>query len=346
MTLGIALTVRFGLYGLYASVFLALLTVLAFMYARQPLRGNFRGRFRDRFETHAASFRSLLIPSLILMGLGLGNIAIHNVDRVVILWARGAGAELGCYQVAATLSLMVSQIPCILLTVLVPRLFRFGREHCRQLRPYLLLPTAVIAVLSIAVGSIGYIVLPAMLGWFLPKYTLAAMPASILMLGEACFAIAMVPETLIVTLDRGLQSLAVRILVIVGGTAGSWWGLSHAHGLSGVAASMCAAQAAGSLVLGVMAARTLHVSTLHFLGAAFGPVLYALAALLGISAVVPSSWGAPQAVLVKLALCSVALAPLAALPVWFAGIRLPGRLRGINRVVGRVVRHFDQSEVV
>ena len=329
LVLGIALTQRFGLYGLYVSVALAALTAVACMYTRQPLRGV--------FGTNPASFRTLLIPSLTLMGLGLGNIAIHNVDRVVILSTRGAGAELGQYQVAATLSLAVSQLPCILLTVLVPKLFRFGREHSAELRSYFLLPTAVIAILSIAVGSIGYIVLPAMLGWLLPKYALAAAPAGILMLGEVCFAIAMVPETLIVALDRGLQSVLLRIFIIAGGTSSSWWALNHGYGLSAVAGCMCAAQASGALLLGMLAAHVLKVPSFHYLAAAFAPVLYVLAVLTGIFAVVPASWSGLEAVLVRLLICGVALAPLAALPLWFLGVRLAG--------LDRIIRHLQRSEV-
>jgi hypothetical protein len=344
LALGIALTPRFGLYGLYVSVALAALTAVACMYSRQPLRGVFGTNVfgtsvvgRNVFGMNPASFRTLLIPSLTLMGLGLGNIAIHNVDRVVILWARGAGAELGIYQVAATLSLAVSQLPCILLTVLVPKLFRFGREHSTELRSYFLLPTAVIAVLSIAVGSIGYIVLPAMLGWLLPKYTLAAAPAGILMLGEVCFAIAMVPETLIVALDRGLQSVLLRIFIIAGGTSSSWWALSHGFGLSAVAGCMCAAQATGALLLGLLAAHVLKVPCFHYLAAAFAPVLYVLAVLTGISAVVPASWSGLEAVLTRLLICCVALTPLATLPLWFLGVRLAG--------VDRIVRRLERSEV-
>jgi hypothetical protein len=339
LALGIALTPRFGLYGLYVSVALAALTAVACMYTRQPLRGVFRTNVfgMNVFGKNAASFRTLLIPSLTLMGLGLGNIAIHNVDRVVILWTRGAGAELGQYQVAATLSLAVSQLPCILLTVLVPKLFRFGREHSAELRSYFLLPTAVIAVLSIAVGSMGYLVLPAMLGWLLPKYVLAVAPAGILMLGEVCFAIAMVPETLIVALDRGLQSVLLRIFIIAGGTSSSWWALSHGYGLSAVAGCMCAAQASGALLLGVLAAHVLKVPCFHYLAAAFAPVLYVLAVLAGIFAVVPASWSGLEAVLVRLLICGVALTPLAALPLWFLGVRLAG--------VDRIVRHLQRSEV-
>jgi hypothetical protein len=348
LALGIALTPRFGLYGLYVSVALAALTAVACMYARQPLRAVFGTNVfgANIFRTNVfgmnvsginpASLRTLLIPSLTLMGLGLGNIAIHNVDRVVILWTRGAGAELGQYQVAATLSLVVSQLPYILLTVLVPKLFRFGREHRAELRPYFLLPTAVIAVLSIAVGSIGYIVLPSMLGWLLPKYVLAAAPAGILMLGEVCFAIAMIPETLIVALDRGLQSVLLRSFIIAGGTSSSWWALHHGYGLPAVAGCMCAAQASGALLLGLLAAHVLKVPCFHYLAAAFAPVLYVLAVLAGISLVVPASWSGFEAVLARLIICAVALTPLAALPLWFLGVRLAG--------VDRIIRRLERGE--
>jgi hypothetical protein len=223
------------------------------------------------------------------------------------------------------------------LTVLVPKLFRFVREHSAELRSYFLLPTAVIAVLSIAVGSLGYLGLPAMLGWLLPKYALAAAPAGLLMLGEVCFAIAMVPETLIVALDRGLQSVLLRIFIIASGTSSSWWALSHGYSLSAVAGCMCAAHASGALLLGLLAARVLKVPSFHYLTAAFAPVLYVLAVLVGIFAAVSTSWSGWEALLVRLLICSVALTPLAALPLWFLGVRLAG--------VERIIRHLQRGEV-
>jgi Polysaccharide biosynthesis protein len=329
LALGIALTRRFGLYGLYVSVLLALLSALACMYVRQPVRGV--------FMPSRASFWMLLIPSLTLMGLGLCNIAIHNVDRVVILWSRGAGTELGQYQLAATLSLVTSQLPYMLMTVLVPKVFRFGRESRAHLRPYFLLPTALVAVVSSAVGLIAYVVLPDMLRWLLPKYAAASSPAGILMLGEVCFAIAMVPETLIVALDRGLQSLLLRSFVIAGGTCGSWWALSHGYGLSAVAACMCAAQAGGAVAIGLLAAHAIKVPRHQYLAAAFAPVLYVLLTLAGVSALVPSGWSGLEGVLMRLLICGVTLAPLAALPLWFFGIRLAG----VHRIVG----YLECSEV-
>jgi len=261
------------------------------------------------------------------MGLGLGNIAIHNADRVVLLWARGPGAELGEYQVASSISLVVSQLPYILLTVLVPKLFRFSSESTAKLRPYFLLPTAVIAIAGVAVGTLGYVVLPVLLSWLLPRYVLVASLAGILMLGEVCFAIAMVPETLLVALDRGFQSLLLRCITVGGGTSASWWALSHGHGWRAVAGCICAAQAAGALIVGLIAAHAIKISPLRYLVAAFAPVFYALAALAGVLVIVPTSLGRFESVLMKLLLCALALSPLAALPLWFAGMRLPGMHR-------------------
>jgi O-antigen/teichoic acid export membrane protein len=328
LALGIWLTRRYGLYGLYVSVSLAQLSAVICMYVRQPSRGVFRPSL--------PSFRTLLIPSLTLMGLGLGNIAIHNADRVVLLWARGPGAELGEYQVAASISLVVSQLPYILLTVLVPKLFRFSSESTAKLRPYFLLPTTMIAIAGAAVGSLGYVVLPTLLGWLLPRYVLVASLAGILMLGEVCFAIAMVPETLLVAQDRGFQSLLLRCFTVGGATSASWWALSHGHGLPAVAGCMCAAQAVGALIVGLIAAHSIRISPLRYLVAAFAPVSYALAALVAVLAVVPASLGRLESLLMKLMLSGLALSPLAALPLWFAGIRLPG--------VSRIVAYLHWTE--
>jgi ABC-type long-subunit fatty acid transport system fused permease/ATPase subunit len=96
---------------------------------------------------------------------------------------------------------------------------------------------------------------------------------------------------------------------------------------------MCAAQAGGAVLAGLLAAQALKISFLRYLLAAFAPVLYALAALLGIFALVPAPRGSLEFVAMRMLLCALALSPLAALPLWFAGIRLPG--------MGRLVACLD-----
>jgi O-antigen/teichoic acid export membrane protein len=326
--LGVVLTRLFGLYGLYVSAFLAAITVVTCLYSRQPLGWIFRPT--------QASFRMLLTPSLTLMGLGLGQIAIHNVDRVVILGCRGTGADLGQYQVAASLSLVVSQLPSILLTVLVPGMYRFGSESRMQLRKYLQLPTAMISMISSTVATTGVIVLPDLMRRVLPKYQTAASLTSILLWGEVGFALAMVPEALMVALDRGYQSLLVRCASIGGGMTASWWVLHRGHGLWAVAGCMCAAQAGGALIVGAMAARATKVSRVRYFTAAFLPVLYALGVLGGVSAAWPGPGGV-AAVVLKLALCGVALSPFAVVPLRFFGVHWRG--------VERMIRYLQWSEV-
>lgn len=319
--LGVVLTRRFGLYGLYVSAFLAAATAVICMYFRQPLRWIFRPT--------KVSFRMLLTPSLTLMGMGLGQIAIHNVDRVVILWCRGPGADLGQYQVAASISLVVSQLPNILATVMVPEMYRFGRESSAKLRRYLLLPTVLISMMASAVAVSGAIVLPDLIPRLLPKYQTAASLTSVLMWGEVCFAIAMVPDAVMVALDRGYQSLLVRCLTIGGGMAASWGVLNHGCGLHTVAGCMCVAQASGGLIIGGMAARAAKVSPIRHIAAAFLPVLYALAVLAGLSVAFPAPGGVAQIVM-KLVLCGLALSPFAVIPLRFFGVRVPG----VERVIG------------
>jgi O-antigen/teichoic acid export membrane protein len=318
--LGAVLTRRFGLYGLYVSAFLAAATAVTCMYFRQPLRWIFRPT--------KTSFRMLLTPSLTLMGMGLGQIAIHNVDRVVILWCRGTGADLGQYQVAASISLVVSQLPNILATVMVPEMYRFGKESSAQLRRYLQLPMVMISMMGSAVATTGAIVLPELIRRLLPKYQTAASLTSVLMWGEVCFAIAMVPDAVMVALDRGYQSLLVRCLAIAGGMTASWWVLNHGYGLHTVAGCMCAAQASGGLIIGVMAARAAKLS-IRPITVAFLPVLYALAVLAGLSLAFPAPGGVAQMVM-KLVLCGLALSPFAVIPLRFFGVRVPG----VERVIG------------
>jgi O-antigen/teichoic acid export membrane protein len=326
--LGVVLTRRFGLYGLYVSAFLAAATAVICMYFRQPLRWIFRPT--------KVSFRMLLTPSLTLMGMGLGQIAIHNVDRVVILWCRGPGADLGQYQVAASISLVVSQLPNILATVMVPEMYRFGKDSSAKLRRYLLLPTVMISMMASAVAATSAIVLPELIPRLLPKYQAAASLTSVLMWGEVCFAIAMVPEALMVALDRGYQSLLVRYLTIAGGMTAGWWVLNHGYGLRTVAGCMCAAQASGALIIGAMAAHATKVPPIRHIAGAFLPVLYALGVLAAFSIASPASSEVGHVVM-KLAWCGLALSPFAVIPLRFFGVRVPG--------VERIIGYLHWSEV-
>jgi len=321
LTLGVALTHRFELYGLYISVLVALLSAVACMYVRQPLRCLLR--------PDPASFRMLWMPSLTLMGLGLGSIAIHSVDRIVILWALGPRAELGQYQVAASISLVVSQLPYILLTVLTPKLYRFDGESSAQLRRYLLPLTAMVAIIGIVVGSLASLILPELMRWMLPQYHLAVGLASVLMLSEFWFAVTMVAENLMMALDRGLQSLLLRGSAIMGGMAASWWVLHHGASLFAVACCMCAAQAGGALTLGWMAARATKIPPARHGIVALVPMLYAIAILTGLFIAFPPSGTLFQTVM-KVIVCGLALLPLASVPLWFVGIRLPG----MHRLIG------------
>ena len=324
LALGALLARRFGLNGLLLSVLAALLLTNAGMSVRQPLRGI--------CAVDRTAFRELISPSLILMGLGLGTIAIHNVDRVVVLWKNGTGSDLGQYQLAATLSLIVSQLPYIMMTVASPRLFRFDRATCGELRRYFLPLTAVAATSAAGIALLAVIVLPDFLSWYLPNYRGAAGIARVLMAAEACFALAMVADGVLVAAGRGAISLVLRGLTIVAATVGSYWMLSSGRGLTGVAWTMMASQAAGGLLLGTIAARSIGAPTLRYWGVATVPAVFA-GGFFALVAVLCASL--PLAG--RLTLSLLAFVPLMSVPAWFLGLRLPG--------VRRIISWLDGGEV-
>lgn len=118
LALCLGLARLFGLYGLYLGLLAAIAITVAFMGTRQPLHGSFR--------IDKSALRALAVTSLVMMGYGLTNVALHNADRMAILLTRGAGAELGAYHLALTVSLAVNYVPYIILTVQIPRMFRKG----------------------------------------------------------------------------------------------------------------------------------------------------------------------------------------------------------------------------
>ncbi len=323
LVLGAVMTRQFGLCGLLLSVLVALLITNICMTIRQPLRGVLPGDI--------SSLRHLVTPSLILMGLGLGTIAIHNVDRVAILYSRGSGAELGQYQVAATLSLVVSQLPYLMMTAVAPKLFRFDCETRAELRRYLLPLTALAAISAVSVALLAAIVLPDILRWALPKYFLAAGLVSVLMAAEVCFALAMVADSVLVAAGRGGISLLARALTIISGAAGSIWALSGGHGLTGVAYAMLAAQAAGIAVLGTVAARSVGIAVRRYWCVVAVPAIYAVFIFIAIGF---GSVGLPLSA--RLALCAPALLPFTPIPLWFLGVPLQG--------VGRLVAYLEWRE--
>jgi len=176
LVFGLLLTPKYGLYGFYFALVLSSTITVGIMFVRQPLR--------CLFHFDKTMFKALAVTAFIMMGFGLTTIAVHNVDRVAILYFKGSGADLGQYHIASTISMLVSYLPSILLSVLLPNIFRFGSDGHLELRRYLLLPTAMYGTLGVGVVSLGWLVLPPFIHWFLPNYNATSSIIVPLMLGQ------------------------------------------------------------------------------------------------------------------------------------------------------------------
>jgi O-antigen/teichoic acid export membrane protein len=310
--LGLLLTPRFGLYGLYISLIVSSAITISIMFFRQPFR------CLVRFDKQL--FKVLAVASVVLMGFGLTTIALHNIDRVAILYLKGAGSDLGQYHIASTMSLVVSYLPYILLSVLGPQIYRFDANNHLELKRYLLLPTALVATLSVSVVSLMWLVLPPLIQWLLPQYHSTPTLIGALMIAELFFSIAMVSDNIMVALDRGGRGLVVRSGNVLLGFMLSLWALRHGLGINGVAWSMCLVQGLGGLIIGIMAAYGTRISIGRYLLVAMGPVAYGFVIQWGLF----SLWGLDtvtlRSLILKVVLCAGALFPMIIVPLGYLGI--------------------------
>lgn len=301
LVIGAVLTYQFGIYGLYASLCVSAIVVCGGMMWQRPFPSTLR--FQPRLLS------SLGVASLTLMGFGLVNVSAHNIDRVAILFKLGEGAELSHYHMAALIGIMVSQAPSVLLAVWVPEIFRFGCEDLLNLRRFFLLPSALIATLGACAGALLWLCSPWVFHTFLPAYWPATAVLSWLVLGEVFFATTTVAQNLEIAMDRGYQSLIVRVISIVGGLTGALWALSSGFGLAGVAASICVAHIASWLVVSAIASRRLGVPLERYWVATLVPILYALLCLTAIHTIFGTKFFTDWQVIPAACLFLVAFSP-------------------------------------
>lgn len=299
-----------GINGAYLGAVGGILLTLVVMYMRQPIRA--------RPTWDLAAFRPLAASSFVLMGFGLTNVAMHNLDRVAIILQRGAGAELAAYHIASLLSLVVNVLPYIVLTVLTPKLYRFGKDSAVELRPYLLLPSATMAVCGVAVASFAWLLAPLFVRLFLPAFDPNSNLLAPLLLSELSFSIAMVAGNISVAQDRGAVALGVRIGLVLAGFAGSLAILGSGGGTTGVAWVMSGVQVVGLLALGLLASRALAVPFARFLGAAIAPMAYGIAVQVAILGVLGPAQN-PSRLFVNLVITVVFLSPLSIIALGYVG---------------------------
>jgi hypothetical protein len=311
LALALVLAPLFGLYGLYGALLAASVITCALMFATQPMRAQFR------FEVTA--FRALAVTSFVLMGFGLTAVALHNIDRVAIAYWLGTGAALGQYHIASTLSLVVNVLPYVIVSVITPEIYRFGRQHPLELRGYLLFPTLLVSTLGVTVVVGAWLFLPPLLRWALPQFLTVPVLVGALMVGELFYSIAMVAENIVVALDRGMLGLTVRWTTIILGLTSSLVALRAGYGIVTVSVAMCLTHAVGALLIGAIAARDTRVPMPRYFLVVFGPVVYG-AVIIGFAhlAFGPEPAGLALVTL-RAAVVLVALAPLAVVPLGYVG---------------------------
>ena len=302
----------FGLYGLYAGLVTALGLTVWVMAGRQPLRA--------RLDPNPPRLRELTAASLALMGYGLTNVALHNVDRVAITATLGAGDELARYHLATVISLVVNPLPYVVLSVLIPQMYQFGGDRPRQLKPYLLLPTAMMSTLAVGTASLVFVVVPPVLTLYLPAFQTDSDLLAALLLAEVGFSIAMVAANLMVALDRNIRGLVVRIVVVGAGFVGSLAALESGGSLVTVAWVMVCVQWTALLVLGGMAASGLAIGYRRFLSVTLLPVMWGLAAQVLLRALLGPESASTLGIVARASLCAALLAPLALIPCAYRGL--------------------------
>jgi O-antigen/teichoic acid export membrane protein len=311
LLVGAALVAVWGLAGVFASIVASSALVVALMSARQPLRAELR---IDR-----RTLKELASASAVLLGFGLATVALNNVDRLALLMGGGGGGDLGRYHLAALIGLVVGQIPYVLMAVLAPQIYRHGPEEADRLGRFLLLPSAVIAVVGVAVVAVLWLLLPPVVHTFFPAYVAAIPIARVLMLANLVLSVAMVAENVTVALDRGWRALAARWASVALALGGGLWALASGRGPFGVAVAMAVAQTAGGVAVVAIALRGVQVGLGRYLVAALGPIAYGAGVLLLLGEGLDTGGSAAGPALLRLLICLAVLSPLALLPLAYEG---------------------------
>lgn len=225
---GLVLMYFFGIYGLYASVTIALAAIVVYLRQVSPLkivRGIDRGLLKE-----------VVSRGLPFMAYSFSVTMVNTSDRIIVASVLGK-ESLGYYAIAVMALMVVKNIPSSSREIIEPAMMEsIGRgDGGAIVEPFLFRPLRSTAFFTaVLVGGL-YVVFPAVITLLLPRYVSGIEPTRILLLGSYFLALSYLTRGLFVAYNWLAGPTVIMIGVLVFNVAFSLLFLSAGMGLSGVA---------------------------------------------------------------------------------------------------------------
>lgn len=227
--LNVVLILFFGIYGLYAAIFVTSLSIL--LYLKYRYRMPHPGPYGHR------RFIGLIRQGFPIMIYNVGGILVASSDKLIISALLGL-EQLGYYGIAAMTLNFLMQVPGASREVVESKLIEMmATDRKKAVEQYLLRPLMVTAYLiPFFIGS-GVILLPEAVKLLFPNYLPGVEAAQIILLGGFPLSLSYVLRGGIVASNiQGGASLIMLTSALINFLA-SWLLVQFGWGLSGIALS-------------------------------------------------------------------------------------------------------------
>jgi O-antigen/teichoic acid export membrane protein len=223
-----------GLDGAYLRWILLMTLVLAWTWARNPVRG------RPRFDRQV--FGQILRDGGPILAIGVVFSFQVALDQTLIFFGLGEDA-LGRYGVAALLMTIMLVIPSAIGQTSYPRMLEeYGRDgNAAALFPSVRRRTLLVVAGSAVMALIGAVLMRPVVEWLLPSY-LPGVPAAMWLLPGGVFLAASVPSTYYLqTIQKQGAHLRLSVVALAVQLAMGLGALRSGGGIEAIAASTTAA---------------------------------------------------------------------------------------------------------
>jgi len=206
--LSVVLIYIFNIYGVYLTVILSHIIVIAYLMIKYPL--NYHIKF------NYSVFKYMVKKGLPVMVFGLCAMLISTADRILIAGFLGT-KQLGYYGIAAIVLEFLMHIPGATREVIEPKLMQSMRYDKGQmnLKEYFFRPLMNMAYfMPFLIGPLIFAI-PVLIPLILPKYIPAILPAQVIVLGGYFFSMSYIIRGVIIANNWQLKVLIVLGLVLI-----------------------------------------------------------------------------------------------------------------------------------
>jgi len=271
LTFYVLLAIPFGVIGAMSGLMISYIVSISWGFYKKP----YLVKAKIDFKKARKNFIYGLAPSI----LGLMGAVFLSIDKIMIIKFFDR-TVLGLYSFAVLVLEVVTFIPINIALVMLPRQLESSKKSSKK-QNMLLLPMIVISYLiPIIVGAVYAYTLP-ILNYVFPNYQGASSAIYVLAVGSFFISNIAILESNIVSLDKELKIIIVKILAIITSLSANYYVIKGGYGILGIAIATVGVYIAYFVILSLY---TLHQNFgqqgyKHFLVILF-PALYTVALLI------------------------------------------------------------------